>query len=146
MKHMILSFKMKGDVRSDHFLMLWFQKKSLDTVGFRTLMMMMMMVTMVMTTRAPWKKEEEKRKEKTLTGLRGGWECPDRGSPPPPPRLSCNIATLENIFFSKLFLWEGIKIQYTLQAHYWWKALSALFVFQVLLHLPFIPQQSTALT
>ena len=30
---MILSFKMKG---SDHFLMLWFQKDSLDTVGFRT--------------------------------------------------------------------------------------------------------------
>ena len=26
MKHMILSFKMKGDVISDHFLMLWFQK------------------------------------------------------------------------------------------------------------------------
>ena len=24
MKHMILSFKMKGDVISDHFLMLWF--------------------------------------------------------------------------------------------------------------------------
>ena len=37
MKHMILSFKMKGDVISDHFLMLWFQKDSLDTVGFRTL-------------------------------------------------------------------------------------------------------------
>ena len=36
MKHMILSFKMKGDVISDHFLMLWFQKDSLDTVGFRT--------------------------------------------------------------------------------------------------------------
>ena len=33
---MILSFKMKGDVISDHFLMLWFQKDSLDTVGFRT--------------------------------------------------------------------------------------------------------------
>ena len=29
-------FKMKGDVISDHFLMLWFQKDSLDTVGFRT--------------------------------------------------------------------------------------------------------------
>ena len=26
MKHMILSFKMKGDVISDHFLKLWFQK------------------------------------------------------------------------------------------------------------------------
>ena len=37
MNHMILSFKMKGDVISDHFLMLWFQKDSLDTVGFRTL-------------------------------------------------------------------------------------------------------------
>ena len=36
MKHMILSFKMKGDVISDHFLMLWFQKDSPDTVGFRT--------------------------------------------------------------------------------------------------------------
>ena len=36
MKHMILSFKMKGDVISDHFLMLWFQKDSLDTVSFRT--------------------------------------------------------------------------------------------------------------
>ena len=36
MKHMILSFKMKVDVISDHFLMLWFQKDSLDTVGFRT--------------------------------------------------------------------------------------------------------------
>ena len=33
---MLLSFKMKGDVISDHFLMLWFQKDSLDTVGFRT--------------------------------------------------------------------------------------------------------------
>ena len=33
---MILSFKMKGDVISDHFLMLWFQKDSFDTVGFRT--------------------------------------------------------------------------------------------------------------
>ena len=33
---MILSFKLKGDVISDHFLMLWFQKDSLDTVGFRT--------------------------------------------------------------------------------------------------------------
>ena len=36
MKHMMLSFKMKGDVISDHFLMLWFQKDSLDTVGLRT--------------------------------------------------------------------------------------------------------------
>ena len=36
MKHMILSFQMKGDVRSDHFLILWFQKDSLDMVGFRT--------------------------------------------------------------------------------------------------------------
>ena len=37
MKHMILSFEMlKGVVISDHFLMLWFQKDSLDTVGFRT--------------------------------------------------------------------------------------------------------------
>ena len=32
-KHMILSFELKGDVISDHFLMLWFQKDSLDTVG-----------------------------------------------------------------------------------------------------------------
>ena len=36
MKHMILSFKMMGGVISDHFLMLWFQKDSLDTVFFRT--------------------------------------------------------------------------------------------------------------
>ena len=36
MKHMILSFKMKGDVIYDHLLMLWFQKDSLDTVGVRT--------------------------------------------------------------------------------------------------------------
>ena len=36
MKHKILSFQMKGDVISDHFLMLWFQKDSLGTVGFRT--------------------------------------------------------------------------------------------------------------
>ena len=35
MKHMILSSKMKGNVISDHFLMLWFQKDSLDTIGFR---------------------------------------------------------------------------------------------------------------
>ena len=27
---------MKGDVISDHFLMLWLQKDSPDTVGFRT--------------------------------------------------------------------------------------------------------------
>ena len=27
---------MKGDVISDHFLMLWLQKDSLDTVGYRT--------------------------------------------------------------------------------------------------------------
>ena len=33
---MILSFKMKEDAISDLFLMLWFQKDSLDTVGFRT--------------------------------------------------------------------------------------------------------------
>ena len=33
---MILSFKIKGDVISDHFLMLWFQKDFLDTVNFRT--------------------------------------------------------------------------------------------------------------
>ena len=36
MNHMILSFKMIGDVISDHFLMLWLQKDSLDTVGFWT--------------------------------------------------------------------------------------------------------------
>ena len=36
MKHMILSFEMKVDVISDHFLMLWFQKDSLGTVDFRT--------------------------------------------------------------------------------------------------------------
>ena len=33
---MILSFKIKGDVISDYFLMLWFQKDSQDTVSFRT--------------------------------------------------------------------------------------------------------------
>ena len=33
---MILSFKMKGDFIYDQFLMLLFQKYSLDTVGFRT--------------------------------------------------------------------------------------------------------------
>ena len=27
---------MKGDVLPDHFLMLWFQKDSLNTFGFRT--------------------------------------------------------------------------------------------------------------
>ena len=38
MKHMILTFKMKGDVDviSDHFLMPWFQKDSLGTVDFKT--------------------------------------------------------------------------------------------------------------
>ena len=36
MKHMILSFEMRGDVIPGHFLMLWFQKDSLDTVGFGT--------------------------------------------------------------------------------------------------------------
>ena len=36
MKDMILSFKMKGGVKSDHFLMLWLQKDSLDTVGLTT--------------------------------------------------------------------------------------------------------------
>ena len=36
MKHIISSFEMKGDVTSDYFLMLWFQKDSQDTVGFRT--------------------------------------------------------------------------------------------------------------
>ena len=36
MKHMILEFKMMRGVISDHFLMLWFQKNSLDIVGFRT--------------------------------------------------------------------------------------------------------------
>ena len=36
MKRMILSLKIEGDVISHHFLMLWFQKDSLDTVGFRT--------------------------------------------------------------------------------------------------------------
>ena len=45
MKLMILSFKMKGDVLSDHFLMPWFQKDFLDiadshvpiTGGFKSL-------------------------------------------------------------------------------------------------------------
>ena len=37
MKHMISSLKMNGDVNiSEHFIMLWFQKDSLGTVGFRT--------------------------------------------------------------------------------------------------------------
>ena len=36
MKHMKLSLKIKGDVIFDHFLMLWFQKDSLDIVGFET--------------------------------------------------------------------------------------------------------------
>ena len=36
MKQMILSFKMKVDVISDHFLMLWFQKYSLGTVSLKT--------------------------------------------------------------------------------------------------------------
>ena len=36
MEDMISSFKMKGDVISDHFLMIWFQKDSLGIVGFRT--------------------------------------------------------------------------------------------------------------
>ena len=36
MIHMMSSFKMIGDVISDNFLTLWFQKDSLDTVGFRT--------------------------------------------------------------------------------------------------------------
>ena len=36
MKHMTLSFEMKVDDIWDHFLMLGFQKYSLDTVGFRT--------------------------------------------------------------------------------------------------------------
>ena len=36
MNYMILSSKMKGDVIFDHFLKPWFQKDSLDTIGFRT--------------------------------------------------------------------------------------------------------------
>ena len=36
MKHMMLSFKMKGDVISDHLLMLGFQK-NLDAVGLALL-------------------------------------------------------------------------------------------------------------
>ena len=34
MEHIISFFKMRGDVISDNFLMLWFQKDSLDTVVF----------------------------------------------------------------------------------------------------------------
>ena len=37
MKLIILSFKMNGDVITDHFLMLWLQKDSPDIVGFGTL-------------------------------------------------------------------------------------------------------------
>jgi len=36
MKHVILSLKIKGDVISGRSLMLWFQKDSLDIVGFGT--------------------------------------------------------------------------------------------------------------
>ena len=36
MKCLIFSFEMKGDVIHDQFLMLWFQKDSLYTVGFKT--------------------------------------------------------------------------------------------------------------
>ena len=36
MIHMMSSFKMIGDVISDNFLMLWFQKDSLDIIGFGT--------------------------------------------------------------------------------------------------------------
>ena len=36
MKNMKISLKMKGDVMSNQFLMLWFQKDSLDTIGLRT--------------------------------------------------------------------------------------------------------------
>ena len=36
MKLMIPSFEMKGENISDHLLMLWFQKDSLNIVGFRT--------------------------------------------------------------------------------------------------------------
>ena len=34
MKHVILSFKIKRDVISDHFLMLWLQQDPLDTVSW----------------------------------------------------------------------------------------------------------------
>ena len=34
MKRMMLSFKIKGDVISDHILMLCFQKESANTVSF----------------------------------------------------------------------------------------------------------------
>ena len=33
---MKISLKMKEDVMSNQFLMLWFQKDSLDTIGLRT--------------------------------------------------------------------------------------------------------------
>ena len=33
-ERMIVSFKMKGVVISDHFLMLWLQKDSLDSLDF----------------------------------------------------------------------------------------------------------------
>ena len=36
MKLMIPSFEIKGEDISDHLLMLWFQKDSLDIVDFRT--------------------------------------------------------------------------------------------------------------
>ena len=36
MKHMILSFEKKGDVISEHYFMLGFQKDSLDMIGFMT--------------------------------------------------------------------------------------------------------------
>ena len=36
MKHMSLSFEMKGGVIYDYFLILWFQNDSPDTVGIRT--------------------------------------------------------------------------------------------------------------
>ena len=35
-KHMVLSFRMKGGVISNHYLMPWFQKDSLNLVGFMT--------------------------------------------------------------------------------------------------------------
>ena len=35
MKHMILSFRIRVDVISGNFLMLWLEKDSLDRVGFR---------------------------------------------------------------------------------------------------------------
>ena len=33
MKQLIIVFKIKGDVITDHLFMLWFQKDSPDTVG-----------------------------------------------------------------------------------------------------------------